>query len=93
MISDENTTVVRVNSVPFRIPHDEMQDPHADSLGLDSWCGETEPDWPDGQGGSVICTLAPHSGGPSGTVHIARGGEDEIIAIWGEPALVHDGDY
>jgi hypothetical protein len=93
MISSENTVLVRVNGVPFRMPHDEMQDPRTDHHGPPSWCGETEPDWPDGQGGTVVCTLAPHPAGPSGTVHIARGGQDEIIAVWGTPALVRDDDY
>jgi hypothetical protein len=92
MISEMNTTIVRVNGVPMRMPHDEMRDPHQGAP-IASTCGALEPDWPDGQGGNVRCTRPPHSAGPSGTVHIARGGEDEVLAIWGATALIDDRDY
>ena len=90
------TRIVRVNGTPLRIPEDELPDPHPDGYGPaygidDEPCGATEPDWPDGSGGVAICTLPPHETSPEhGTAHIAHGGEYNVIAIWGEPAIMTD---
>lgn len=73
-----NTRIVRIEGVAFRVPSEELPDPHGDSPA--GGCGAYEPDWPDLHGGAV-CTLAPHT---RTVAHIAHGGEYEVIAIWRE---------
>jgi hypothetical protein len=60
------------------------------------WCPATEPDWPDGSGGQVVCCLAVHETGPAGLAHIANNAGSplgDVIAIWWDvPAVPGDGD-
>jgi len=80
------TRIVRVNGTPLRVPMDELPDPNLG--GIAETCGATEPNWPDGTGGSLICTLARHDdSGERGTVHIAHSGQLTVLAIWGNEAL------
>ena len=81
------TKIVRIQGVRVRVPRAELTD------ALSFWgdpCDATEPEWPDGSGGEVVCTLPPHPAGASGIAHIANNADAvgaDIIAIWwDEPA-------
>jgi hypothetical protein len=86
-----NTKIVRMNGVPVRVPSDQLTDP-------DPWraedCGAREPEWPDGMGGQVVCTLPPHArpDGPDGVAHMANNAASDIIAIWWDVPAVWNVD-
>jgi len=92
------TRIVRINGTPLRVVWNELPDPYPDGYGPaygtgDTTCDALEPDWPDGTGGVAVCTMPVHDDSAGhGTVHIAHGGQNEVIAIWGEPALLSDDD-
>jgi hypothetical protein len=79
-----DTRIVRINGVPYRIPADELPDAHSDRPG-----GTCRAEEPDNLYGAAVCTLDAH--GPD-VMHIAAGGEWDVIAIWGEPAVVTNAD-
>ena len=77
-----DTRIIRINGVPVRVPREQL---HEHPPFEDNVCGVPEPDWPDGTGGDVVCTLPPHETGPSGLAHMANDAGAfyaRIIAIW-----------
>ena len=82
--------IVRMNGIPVRVPSDQLIDPDPARRTI---CEAPEPEWPDGSGGVVVCTLAPHATGPDGSAHIANNAGADVIAIWwGTPAVWNPGD-
>lgn len=75
------TKIVRMNGTPVRVPSNMLTDPDTFAR-TGPGCDAIEPDWPDGTGGMVVCTLDPHPTGPDGLAHIANNGSCDIIAIW-----------
>jgi hypothetical protein len=80
-----STKITWINGYAFRIPADELTDPHGDKPS--GGCGAYD------EGSGATCTLAPHeTNAATGTVHIAHNGYDNVIAIWGPIAVLTDAD-
>jgi hypothetical protein len=75
------TRIVRINCAPFRVPADELPDPNADRPG--GTCRAGEPN------GGAVCTLDVHA---PDIMHIAHGGNGEVIAMWGSVAVATSAD-
>lgn len=88
------TLIVRIMGTPVRVPRDHFTEA---SPNEGEFCETTEPCWPDGSGGGVVCTLPPHESGPDGTAHMANNAdavEASIIAIWWDtPAVINGDDF
>lgn len=93
-MNETETRIMRVQGIPVRAFDGVFTLPTAPPAGRP--CMETEPDWPDGSGGSVVCDLPRHETGPDGLAHIATNAGypvGDIIAIWWNmPARPSDTD-
>jgi hypothetical protein len=87
------TRIIRIQGIPARVPDGMFTQANT---GPGPFCETTEPNWPDGCGGTVVCCLPRHESGPYGQAHIANNAgwpSGDVIAIWQDtPAIPADYD-
>lgn len=69
-----DTRIVTINGTEFRIPADELTDPHPNLAGGSCPWFDTATD--------AVCTLGTSGPEHGGTAHIAHDGDGYVIAIW-----------